>query len=150
VRNTAENQKVISKYIITPDNVQQRLQPLLTSEFYDDREAAANILSLVGRADLAINAAFDIVTKWPDKGVTWKVMGQMELTATSSYSSVLAMMFLDKAISTGYKSADAYTSLAEAYMKLGKKDKAEEMLQHALKINPGYRDALEMMKQIKK
>jgi tetratricopeptide (TPR) repeat protein len=149
LRNTAENQKTISQYSITPENVQQRMQPLLTSDDYEDQAAAADILSLVGRPDLGIAASLDIVTKWPDKGNTWKVMGQMELQAQGGYNAILAMMFLDKAISTGWKTTDAYTSLAEAYLKLGKKDKAEEALQKVLKINPDYRDAKEMLKKVK-
>jgi hypothetical protein len=149
LRNIPENQKTISQYRITPDNILQRLQPLLTSELFEDRTAAADILSLAGRPDLGIAASLDIVTKWPNKGNTWKVMGQMELEVENGYSAILAMMFLDKAISCGWKTADTYTALSQAYLKLNKRDKAEEAVQMALKLNPDFYEAKEMMKKIK-
>jgi tetratricopeptide (TPR) repeat protein len=149
LRNNPENQNVIAKYFITPENVKERMQPLLSSEDYTDRTAGAEILSLMGRPDLGIAALFDIVSKWPDKGSTWKLMGQMQLQASGNYSPILAMMFLDKAISTGWRTPDTYTSLAEAYLKLGKKDKAEEALHKALKKNPDDRAAQELMKQVR-
>ena len=74
-------------------------------------------------------------------------MGQVELTAQGDYTPILAVMFLDKAISEGWKTADAYSSLAVAYMKLGKKERAREALEKALKINPEYAEANKMMSQ---
>jgi tetratricopeptide (TPR) repeat protein len=147
LRNTPANKKTIDAHAITLQNVQEKLKPLLSSNDFSDQAAAADIFNFIGRPDLAMSTSFDIACRWPEAGKIWKVMGQVELTAQGDYTPILAVMFLDKAISEGWKTADAYSSLAVAYMKLGKKERAREALEKALKINPEYAEANKMMSQ---
>jgi tetratricopeptide (TPR) repeat protein len=147
VRNAPENQNTIAAHAITLQNVQEKLEPMIHSDDYRDQTAAADILNFIGRPDLGMTASFDIVTRWPYLAKTWKVMGQIELSARGDYTPILAMMFLDKAITEGYRTADAYTSLAMAFIKLGKMDRAKEALEKAIKINPEYPEAKTLMAQ---
>jgi hypothetical protein len=145
LRNTPENKKTIDAHHITVQNVKDKMEPLLKSDDFSDQVAAVDIFNFVGRPDLAMTTSFDIVCRWPDKAKIWKVMGQVELTARGDYTALLAIMFLEKAISEGWKTADTYTSLAEAYIKFGKKAQAEEALKKAMKINSEYTQARDMM-----
>jgi Tfp pilus assembly protein PilF len=60
------------------------------------------------------------------------------------------MMFLDKAIATGYKTAEAYSFLGAAYARMNEPEKAKETLVKALKINPDRQDAKELLNAIQK
>lgn len=148
VRNTPENQEVINKYHITPENAYQRMDFLLNSEIEEDNIAAADIFNLLGRVDLSRNVFLDVVLNRPNNSKIWMIMGEWELSIERLENSLLGMMYLEKAISLGQKTPEAYSFLGLAYYKLGKFNKSIEVLEEALKINPDREDAKDLLLEI--
>jgi tetratricopeptide (TPR) repeat protein len=150
LRNIPQNQEVIKKFGITPENAAQRLSYLAESPNFADQVSAADAFNLIGREDLGRAEFLKVTAKWPDKGKIWMTMGEWELANNEPSSPVLAMMFLDKAIATGYKTAEAYSFLGAAYARMNEPEKAKETLVKALKINPDRQDAKELLNAIQK
>jgi len=150
VRNTPENQAVIQKYGITATTAEERLKSLVQSSNFDDQVAAGDIFNLVGRGDLSAKVFSDVVARWPEKSKIWMVMGEWELTRNDHESDMLAMMYLDKALSLGNISAETYSFLGVAYVRLGYYDKARDVLRKALDINPERQDAKDLLATIEK
>ncbi len=145
LRNTPENQAVIQKFRITKENIEQRLPFLLNSADADYQIAVADISIKMGRNDLAMAIFKKVVTKWPEKGRVWMAMGELEAIDYDSESAIRSAEFLEKAISVGQKTAEAYSFLGLAYVKIGEYDKAREALRKALKINPDREDAQKLL-----
>lgn len=148
LRNDEENRQAIEKFKITQSNVVDRMKYLHNSGNYIDMAAAADNYGLVGRFDLAMQTYFDIVSRWPEIGKVWMVMGELEMNNRNPGSPALALMYLDKAISVGYNTAEAYSWLGKAYLKLGKYDKAREAISKALQINPERTNDREALKDL--
>lgn len=145
VRNVPENQSIIDRHRITFENARERLAFLIESPFEDDRIAAADILNLLGETDQAREIFLNVVLENPRNTKIWMIMGEWELSVERPQSALLAAMFLERAIAYGQKSAEAYSFLGMAYYRLGRLEKAKEMLEQALKRNPDRRDAQELL-----
>lgn len=148
VKNTPENQEVINKYHITPQNAYERMAFLLDSEIEEDRIAGADIFNLLGRVDLSRNVFLDVVLNRPNNPKIWMIMGEWELSIERLENSLLGMMYLEKAISLGQKTPEAYSFLGLAYYKLGKFEHAIQVLEKALNINPDREDAKDLLLEI--
>lgn len=148
VRNTPENEDVIRKHHITPENGYEKINFLLTSGIEEDKIAAADILNLLWRVDLSRNVFLDVVLNRPDNPKIWMIMGEWELSIERLENSLLGMMYLEKAISLGQKTPEAYSFLGLAYFKLGRFDEAIEATKKALKINPDREDAKDLLLEI--
>jgi tetratricopeptide (TPR) repeat protein len=146
VRNVPKNKLIIDRFKMTPDNVYQRLKHLYSSDVEDDVIAAADIFNLVGRTDLARMTFLDVVTKRPGNGKIWMIMAEWELLNQNQNSSILSLMFLEKAIEVGYRTAEVYSFLGVSFYRLGRLDKAKEALEMALRINPNRSDANSLLK----
>ncbi len=149
VRNSEENRNVIENFKITPDNAQERLFHLINSGIEDDLISAADILNLLGRIDAARSLFLDVVSKRPNNGKIWMIMGEWELSLNRPENDLLGMMYLDKAISVGQNTAEAYSFLGLSYFKMGKYDQAKKMLEKAIKKDPKRNDAIKVLNYIK-
>lgn len=145
VKNTLENQDLINKFHITPENAQERLIYLSKSKIEDDIIAQADILNLLDRVDLSRPLFLDVVTKNPNNGKIWMIMGEWELSIDKPENSLLAMMYLDKAIENGQKTAEAYSFLGLAYFRLGQLEKSKDSLEKALELNSKRSDATNLL-----
>lgn len=146
VRNTPENQDVIGGFQITPQNVEKRLAHLVNSHDFDDQVAVADIFNLIGRADLGEAMFLNVLARWPDKGKIWMILGEeLQLVNNSQERSLLSVTYLEKAIALGWGTTEAYTFLGAAYIDIGHPEKAREVLQKALDIDPDREDAKKIM-----
>jgi len=136
LRNTSENEKVIRQFHITPENAGEKLSHLTRSENIDEQIAAADVFNLLGRADLGETTFFNIVSRWPDEGKIWMLLGQLALLHKDRESALSATTYLEKSIALGWKTAEAYHFLGSAYLRLGQEEKAREALLQALAIDP--------------
>ncbi len=139
LRNTPENQSTIKNFHITSENVEEKLSFLVNSTYYDDQIAAADIFNLIGREDLGAEMNLKVVERWPKSRRVWMMMGAWELLGAKqpkNYS--LAVSYLEKAISLGQETAEAYYYLSIGYKEMGQLEKAKEAVKHSLKINPEY------------
>ena len=148
IKNTSDNQEKIKKFQITKENIAERLSYLIKSNEAIDQIAAGDIFYLIGREDLAMQTYLNVVSKWPDEDSVWMVMGEIELKTNSPQNTILGMMFLDKALSLGRKTAEVYSFLGLAYLRAEQLEKGEVFLKKALKINPERLDAKDMLRQL--
>lgn len=149
LRNIPQNQKIISQFHITQNNVGEKLAYLVNSENYDDQVAAADIFSLIGREDLCTAQYLQVVSLWPESPRVWMAMGRQKLRSTvNAEDSALAVTYIEKAISSGQKTAEAYYYLAKGYQGLGRITEAKEALNQALKLNPEYQNAQDLSGQL--
>ncbi len=148
VRNTPENKDIIDRYGITRDNILTRLDYLINSDNLDDKITAADTLNLVGLTDVGTKVFLDVVSKDPTNAKVWMILGEWELNKNDPRSPILAAMFLDKAISMGRDTAEAYSYLGAAYVKLSRPENARAALKKALSINPDREDAKKLLEQI--
>lgn len=149
VRNALRNKSVIDKYAITANNAEKTLQSLYTSNNPDDQIAAADTFNLLGLTDLGTRTFLDVLSKYPGRGKLWMIIGEWELGKNDPRSPLLAMMFLDKAISLGYKTSEAYSYLGAAYFKLNRPENARAALKRSLFLDPTRRDARELVEKLK-
>lgn len=145
VRNVPENQVLINAYAITYDNVGQRLGYLTDNGNKDDMIAAADIFNLLGRTDIGMQTFLKIVATWPRSPRVWMILGQWELSFDDPRSPILAMMYLERAISLGQRNAEAYAFLGSAYIRMGLYDQAEAILRKAQRLNKDRTDVPEML-----
>jgi tetratricopeptide (TPR) repeat protein len=145
VRNVPENQSVIERHRITYENAREKLAFLIDSPVEDDRIAAADLLNLLGETDAAREVFLDVVIDNPQNGKIWMIMGEWELSVERPQGALVAAMFLEKALASGNKTAETYSFLGAAYYRLGRVEKAKEMLEKALEINPERADAQKLL-----
>lgn len=151
VKNVSENKHIIDKFQITRENIREKLQPLELSDRLNDKLGAADLYSLVGFTDLANEIYLKIVAEHPEKGKIWMILGTIELTRSDQENSdpALALVFLQRAIKEGWKTAEAYSYLALSYYRLGQIDKAKEAVKEELKIDKNSTDAQKWMENFK-
>ncbi len=145
VRNTSQNQDIINKFRITRENVAERLNFLSASASLDDKIAAADLFNMLGRDDLGLAEFLTIVNLWPNQSRIWMVMGEIELGHNDPAREALGVAYLEKAIATGQKTAEAYSFLGLGYYKTGHYDQARLSLAEALHINPERKDAKDLL-----
>ena len=122
----------------------------MKSSDFDDEVSSADVYNLVGRTDLGQDQFLNVALKWPHEGKVWQTMGEWELGVVNPRSPILAAMYLERAISEGYKTAEGYSFLGGAYITIGQNEKAKEALTEALKINPDRQDAKALLNRISK
>ena len=127
------------------------MKPLETSERLNDKLGAADLYSLVGFTDFANEIYLKIVSEYPEKGKIWMILGTIELTRSDQENSnpALALVFLQRAIAEGWKTAEAYSYLALAYYNLGDIEKAKEAVAEEFKIDKDSKDAARWMENFK-
>ena len=123
---------------------------MLASSNYDDQVAAADIFNIVGRLDLSMPQFLHVVERWPKQAKIWMTMGEWELNSNQPQSAPLALAYLQKAIDLNYRTAEAYSFLAAAYLKLGEIDQAEQAAWESLSINSERADARQLLDTINK
>jgi len=138
LKNTPENERIINPYHINSENVEQKLKYLTQSPYFDEQVAAGDMFFMLDRMDLAFSSFLHIVKQWPKKGKIWMVLGTWEIYRNNPNAAV---QYLNKAITVGYSTVETYYYLGAAYTKLGKYNKAKELLQKAVWINPDYKNA---------
>lgn len=148
VRNLPENQELIQNFAIIPENIEARLHHLVTSPYLNDQVAAADLFNMYGRPDLGRSVFLDVLARWPNRGRIWGVMGQMAMDVGDEPNTVLAMMFFERAIQEGRKTAEMYTSLAAVYMRMNQDDNARQALHQALRIDSGREDAVQLLREL--
>lgn len=137
LRNNRDNAEIIERFKIDKVNVGQKLQPLIQSENYEDQVAAADVFNLFNRFDLGKKTLLEIASKWPEKSKIWLLLGQMEYNGDSRS----AVVYMEKAISLGHETAEAYDYLGRSYLWTRQFKKAQTAFEKALKLNPNYREA---------
>lgn len=142
VRNILENQYAITKHQITIDNIHEKVEKIAAPGEYEDIIGAADIYSMVGLTKEATNMYLKVVSKWPDRGKIWMVLGRVELTKADQENSnpALALTFMQKAIDTGWKTPEAYSYLALAYFRTGDLEKAREAVEIEKNLYPESND----------
>ncbi len=149
LRNVPANKDIIEKWKITPENAQVRMSYLLESGDYEGMVGAADNFNLVGRTDLAREAFWRVVTRWPERGKVWKVMADWQLSDNSIESTLLSIMYLNRALEAGYRTTETYSLLAAAYIRVGYLEEARKEINHILSIDPEDKDALDLLEIIK-
>ncbi len=152
VRNIIENQYVITKHQITIDNVHEKIAKISAPDGYEDLVGAADIYSMIGMGKEATDLYLKIVSKWPEKGKIWMVLGRIELTRSDQENSnaALALTFMQKAIDAGWKTPESYSYLALAYFKTGDLAKAREMVEKEKEIYPESQDVKDWEEKLKR
>ncbi|MBP9714925.1 MAG: hypothetical protein KBD52_00315 [Candidatus Pacebacteria bacterium] len=148
VKNIPENKEVIEKFQITKENIRERLSFLELSPRLDDKLGAADLYSLVGFTDFANEIYLKIVSEYPERGKIWMILGTIELTKIDQENSnpSLALVYIQRAIKEGWKTAEAYSYLALAYYRLENIEKAKEAVAKELKIDKDSEDAKEWIR----
>ncbi len=150
LENTPENEEVIKKFQITQENIGEKINYLQESDRLEERVAAANFFLLGGREDLVMPVLQKITDKWPEYSEGWLVMGKMASMNNDLPSLTSAVGFIEKAISSGGKTSEAYTFLGLTCFRAGQFEKAEQAFKTALRINPDRQDAKDYLKQLQK
>lgn len=149
IKNIPDNQNIIEKFKITPENADMKLDHLVVSNRFDDQIAAADIFNLLGREDLGKNVFLNVLKQWPDKKEVWMVMGEWEVNGSRKDRDLYAgIEYLEKAIDLGQKTAEAYYYLALGYFRTMQDAKAKDALDLALKINPDYQAAKDLLEEM--
>jgi hypothetical protein len=150
LRRNEKNSVIIDSYEITATNAETRFKSLYESNDYDEVVAAADNLNIVGRNDLGRKVFFEVVSRWPNRGKIWMVMGEWEYlnNASDLKSNLLALMYFDKALEQGYKTDEVYSFLGGTYLRLGYKDLAKKYLNKSLQINSEREDAQSLLESI--
>lgn len=150
LKNTPESRDVIEKFLITPENIGQKIAYLQKSDKLGKRVQAINLLLLAGRDDLVFPALEEITAKWPEYSQGWLVMGEIKVMEDNPASLASAVAFMEKAINLGENTAEAHTFLGLAYFKSGQFKEAERAFKKALRINKNYQDAQFYLGQLQK
>ena len=142
VKNIPENKEVIDKFQITAGNIKEKLNFLESSPNIIDKLGAADLYSLVGLSDMSSDVYLKIVSEKPERGKIWMILGSIELTKANQEDSNpnLALVYMQRAIDEGWTTPEAYSYLALAYYRTGDVDKAKEMVNKQLKIDPDNQD----------
>jgi len=101
LRNAPENQNIIKKFRITPENIGEKISGLLNSANAAEQMVAADIFNLIGRGDLAMLAFSKILFNEPENGRVWLVMGEMEAKKKDPQSAITAIVYIRNAIFLG-------------------------------------------------
>lgn len=145
VRNSFDHAEVIKNLGITPENAEEKLQPLWQSDNYDDQVAAGDVFNLLDRADLGVKVLTRVIQKWPQKGNIWMLLGEIALKVNNNPQ--LAITYFEKAVAVGWKTPEAYNFLGGTYLKLGKYKRAEGALRKAVHINPDDQNSKELLEK---
>lgn len=148
VRRTPENASIIEKWEITAENVVERMAEMAKSDEYTDQVTAADVCLLAGNYEMGMITFFNVVERWPKSGKIWMVMGKFELTSDNPKSILVAIMYFQKAIDVGYRTAEVYTELGNAYLRIEYFKQAREMAEKALKKNPIWAPAKSLLSEI--
>jgi hypothetical protein len=148
LKNTPENKEIISKFQITPQNVEKKLGFMLESDDVTDRIIAGRILHLVGRPDLSTSVMKKVVAKYPKNSWVWLYMGSLKAWDNNPQNLISSIVFLKNAVNMGEKTSEGYTWLGLAQFRFGQFEEAESSFQKALWLDPGRQDTLNYLNQL--
>jgi tetratricopeptide (TPR) repeat protein len=150
LRNTEENRDTIQKFAITPGNIREKMQHLIRSDNPREQIAAADIFNVVGLPDEALPILSRVLERWPERKNLWVVLGQTELSKRESPNPAQALAYLERAIDSGYTTAQAYTLLGLAYSQLGDRQSAIKNVERALELDPQRQDAKDLLDRLER
>ncbi len=148
VKNASENQEIIRKFRITPENISEKISHLLESNNSMDKIVSGRILYLVGREDLSVSVLKKVVAQYPKNSWAWLYMGAIKSYRNNPSDLISAIIFMENAVNMGEKTSEGYTWLGLAYFKFGQFEKAEKVLQKALWLEPGRYDTTNYLEQL--
>jgi tetratricopeptide (TPR) repeat protein len=150
LRNKPENETIIKKYLITKDNLQEKISPLINSQDNRIKMSAANILSLIGRDDLTFDICAQIAKTNPDYSQAWLTMGQIKSAGKNSRDIREAIRYLQKAADIGENFPSVYNQIGLDYFNLGQYTQAKENWKESLQINSSDQNAKDYLGQYEK
>ena len=125
------------------------MQDLIHSDNPREQIGAADVFNVVGMPDEALEVFSNVIQRWPQRNNLWLVMGQTELSKAQSANPAQALVYLTKAVNSGYKTAQTYALLGLAYSQMGEKENAVKNLEQALRLDPSRNDARELLDRVK-
>jgi tetratricopeptide (TPR) repeat protein len=143
-RRTPENQALIDRYAVTPENIQEKFQYMLGASRFYQVASAGDIFYLANRFDLAKDAYAKALEKWPNKSELAMITGSLELNSGKFEDIPKAVTHLETAVAQGYKTSESYSYLGQAYFKAGEYQEAIDAITQSLKLDPTRQDALEL------
>lgn len=149
VRNIPENQEIIKKFRITPENIKEKISHMIESDDITDKVIAGRFLYLIGREDLSTSVFKKVVAKYPKNSWVWLYMGSTKVMKDDAPNLISAIIFLENAVNMGEKTSESYTWLGLAYFKSGQFKKAENLFQKALWLEPGRQDTEDYLRQLR-
>lgn len=127
LRDIPENKEIIGKYRITPENIAERIAPLINSEDEKVKLSAINLLKLMKRYDLAL----EICRQLEPSGRTYLEMASAEMGIGTETEILAAKRHLEKAIELGEKLPSVYNQLGLLYFNLGEYEEAKKAWEKA-------------------
>jgi hypothetical protein len=150
LRNKPENEAVIKKYLITKDNLKEKISSLTNSQNNRIKMSAVNILSLAGQDDQAFNLCSQITKTDPDYSQAWLTMGQIKSAGKNPDDLNQAIKYLWKAINLGEGFPGAYNQIGLDYFNLGQYQQAKQNWQKSLQIDSSNENAKDYLSQYEK
>jgi len=150
LRNKPENEAVIKKYLITKDNLQEKISPLINSRDNRIKMSAVNILSLAGQDNQAFNICSQITKTDPGYSQAWLVMGQIKSAGKNQNDLNQAIEYLWKAVDLGEGFPGTYNQVGLDYFNLGKYQQAKQNWQKSLQIDSSNGNAKDYLSQYEK
>jgi len=139
VRNNERNKDIADKFAITPENFVQKFRFL---EQAGDSLVVADLYNLVGRTDLSMPMYMKFVSKEPNAGKVWFVLGRTELTKSNQEESdpYLAALYIERALENGWATWEVYSYLALAYLRTGQLERVRWAVEKELALDPDNPD----------
>ena len=147
VKNNEGNKKLIEKYQITKNNVNDKISALIASPSAKVKLTAANFLELLGRDDLAFNICQKITEANPEESRVWLEMGSIKSKEKNTNALIDAVKYIEKAIALGENLPGVYNQLGLIYFNLGQFSQAKSAWQESLNIDPSNQNASNYLKQ---
>ncbi len=122
VKDIPENKKIIEKYLITPENIAERISSLINSDNVKVRLSAINLLNLMGRYDLSL----DICEQMEPTGRVHLEMASIENSMGTQTGTLSAKRHLEKAIELGERLPSVYNQLGLINFNLGEYEEAKK------------------------
>lgn len=147
LKNNSANEALIKKFQIRPENIEEKIAVLLNSKELKIKMAAVNLLGLIGRDDLALKLAQEILKDYPSKGEVYLEIASFEAKTGRIEDLLSARRRLEKAIELGEDFPSVYNQLGLIYFELNQFEEAKKAWQKTLKINRKDEVAKDYLKQ---
>ncbi|MFH1611788.1 MAG: hypothetical protein ABH887_00765 [bacterium] len=135
IKNIPQNVGIIDRFRITPDNIVIKITPVINSSNVKTQLSAVNLLSLIGRNDIAQDICQEIIEKNPKEVNAYLELSSIELQSGTKTGLLSAKRYLEKAIQIKKPLPSIYNQLGLINFNLGEYEAAKKAWQGALKIN---------------